>query len=187
MADVLVVPSDTPPTSEDDSVCEIPVGLAALKIKIPKNNEVYQKKYGPRLKRENVEMQTPWPKNAVAMPTYEKVQEYMGYVEKITSKRLRVYKKSKDEATYICQSMTKEEFDGRLLRNGGAPQPLHCMFLMHWRKHVDGTLFLILVIIGHYAGELLLTNPQLICRAWFLLGTRRTKFQALSLGPSCQF
>ena len=43
MADVLVVPSDTPPTSEDDSVCEIPVGLAALKIKIPKNNEVYQK------------------------------------------------------------------------------------------------------------------------------------------------
>ena len=97
MADV--VPSDTPPTSEDDSVCEIPVGLAALKIKIPKNTEVYQKKYGPRLKRENVEMQTPWPKNAVAMPTYEKVQENMGYVEKITSKRLRVYKKSKDEAT----------------------------------------------------------------------------------------
>ena len=40
------------------------------------------KKFGPRLKRENVEMQTPWPKNAVAMPTYEKVQEYMGCVEK---------------------------------------------------------------------------------------------------------
>ena len=83
ITDVLVVPSDTPPTSADDTVCEINQGLAALKNKIPKNNEVYQNKYGPRLKRENVEMQTPWPKNAVAMPTCDKVQEYMGYVENV--------------------------------------------------------------------------------------------------------
>ena len=43
MADALMVPSETPPTSEDDSVCEIPVGLAALEIEIPKDNEVYPK------------------------------------------------------------------------------------------------------------------------------------------------
>ena len=96
-----------------------------------------KRKYGSRIKR-NRSVETPWGEPATTQETSDGVAKYMDRAAKEMKHSFRVFKHSRDAITYICASMSIDEFNSRMFRYGRRPEAHHCMFCMHWTFHVDG-------------------------------------------------
>ena len=130
--------------------------------------KIAKRKYGSRIKR-NRSIETPWGEPATTQETSEGVAKYMDRAAKEMKHSFRVFKHSRDAITYICASMSIDEFDSRMFRYGGRPEAHHCMFCMHWTFHVDGNYPRIMSDSNLFL--YFIQEKCWFCRAWLILGT----------------